>query len=272
MAGREPAPPDGSGGPRTYAERRPDAVRARARITALSVRLPWSNGVVPLAVEVGGFDFDGGHLGFGDLDALVVDIFIEPAGDGEAFVSGCAADQLDNGLVANQGLAAPVLGDEGEQAVLYLVPLCALPRRADVVGANPTRQLSLQPEAPGADQEATNGLKHFGKRSLMGISGPYGPQHKRTPTRPRKGQCESRPASGTGRPPSSGKRARHAPDGLTGVKVAARMAEHQCATREVCLGDHGWQSAGQRRTREGQRRLGQMADGSVRPRKLGNAG
>jgi len=31
------------------------------------------------------------------------------------------------------------------------------------VGANPTRQLSLQPEAPGADQEATNGLKHFGK-------------------------------------------------------------------------------------------------------------
>jgi hypothetical protein len=23
--------------------------------------------------------------------------------------------------------------------------------------------------------------------------------------------------------------------------VAARMAEHQCATREVCSGDHGWQ-------------------------------
>jgi hypothetical protein len=56
------------------------------------------------------------------------------------------------------------------------------------VGANPTRQLSLQPEAPGADQEATNGLKHFGKRSLLGISGPYGPQQKRTPTRPRKDQ------------------------------------------------------------------------------------
>jgi hypothetical protein len=109
------------------------------------------------------------------------------------------------------------------------------------VGANPTRQLSLQPEAPGADQEATNDLKHFGKRSLLGISGRYGPQHKPTPMRPRKDQCESRPASGTGRPPSSGKRARHAPDGLTGVKVAARMAEHQCATREVCSGDHGWQ-------------------------------
>ena len=52
--------------------------------------------------------------------------------------------------------------------MLDLVPLCALPRCTDVVGANPTRQLSLQPEAPGADQEATNGLKHFGKRSLLG--------------------------------------------------------------------------------------------------------
>ena len=169
-------------------------------------------------------------------------------------------------------LGLPVHCNEREQPVLYFVPLCALPRRIDVVGANPTRQLSLQPEAPGADQEATNGLKHFGKRSLLGISGPYGPQQKQTPSRPRKDQCESRPASGTGRPPSSGKRARHAPDGLTGVKVAARMAEHRYATREVCFGDHGRQPVGQRRTREGQRRLGQMADGSVVPARPGNAG
>jgi len=47
--------------------------------------------------------------------------------------------------------------------------------------------------------------------------------------------------------------------------MAARMAEHRCATREVCSGDHGWQPAGQRRTREGRRRPGQMADGSVLP-------
>src|SRR3981189_471220 len=73
---------------------------------------------------------------------------------------------------------------------LHMIPLCALPRRIDVVGANPTRQLSLQPEALGADQEATNGLKHFGKRSLLGISGPYGPQQKRTSLRPRNDQCE----------------------------------------------------------------------------------
>ena len=41
------------------------------------------------------------------------------------------------------------------------------------------------------------------------------------------------------------------------------MAEHQCATREVCPGDHGWQPDGQRQVREDQRRPGQMADGSV---------
>jgi hypothetical protein len=45
----------------------------------------------------------------------------------------------------------------------------------DNVGANPTRQLSLQPEAPGADQDATHGLKHFGKVPF-GISGPCGRQ------------------------------------------------------------------------------------------------
>jgi hypothetical protein len=50
------------------------------------------------------------------------------------------------------------------------------------------------------------------------------------------------------------------------------MAEHRCATREVCFGDHGWLPVGQRRTREGGRRLGQMADGSVLPLKSGNAG
>src|SRR4051794_7672988 len=80
------------------------------------------------------------------------------------------------------------------------------------------------------------------------------------------------PPAERGRPPSTGKRARHAPADPTGVRVAARMAENRFATREVCPGDHGRQPAGRRRTREGQRRPGQMAEGSVRPRTPGNAG
>jgi hypothetical protein len=39
-------------------------------------------------------------------------------------------------------------------------------------------KLSLQPEALGADQEATNGLKHSEKRPLLGVSGPCGPQRE----------------------------------------------------------------------------------------------
>ncbi len=39
-------------------------------------------------------------------------------------------------------------------------------------------ELSLQPEALGADQEATNGLKHSEKRPRKGDSGPCGPQRE----------------------------------------------------------------------------------------------
>ena len=39
-------------------------------------------------------------------------------------------------------------------------------------------KLSLQPEALGADQEATNGLKHFERKAPKGVSGPCGPQRE----------------------------------------------------------------------------------------------
>src|SRR3954447_9959700 len=140
------------------------------------------------------------HVRIGDGLALLIAAALEAGSHGQASRGGGSGDQALSAVEAAQGHAGPVDADEAEEAMLDRVPLCALPRCTDDVGANPTRQLSLQPEAAGADQEATNGLKHFRKRSLLGISGPYGPQHRRTPTRPRKDQCESRPASGTGRP------------------------------------------------------------------------
>ena len=39
-------------------------------------------------------------------------------------------------------------------------------------------KLSLQPEALGAGQEATNGLKHFEKRPRWGVSGPCVSKHR----------------------------------------------------------------------------------------------
>ena len=120
------------------------------------------------------FDVDALHLVVRDRDALGIGVGIKLAAHGQAGVGGCRADQINDDAVAHQRLATPVHRDEREQPMLDSVPLCALPRRIDVVGANPTRQLSLQPEAPGADQEATNGLKHFGKRSLWGSAGHTG--------------------------------------------------------------------------------------------------
>ena len=54
--------------------------------------------------------------------------------------------------------------------------VCALPRHVESSGANPDRRCSSQPEALGADQEVTNGLKHSKKRVLWGVSRPYGLQ------------------------------------------------------------------------------------------------
>jgi hypothetical protein len=67
-------------------------LRARARITASSVRSPRGNGVVPLTVEESGFDVEGCHLVVGDLDALLISVVIKLTGDGEAGVGGGAGD------------------------------------------------------------------------------------------------------------------------------------------------------------------------------------
>ena len=133
-------------------------------------------------------EVEGCHLPLRHLDAFWIGVGVEFTADGQAGPGRGTGDKVDHGEAAGERRRAPVLRDVAEQAVLGLVPLFALLRCTYDVGANPTRQLSLQPEAPGADQEATNGLKHFGKRSLLGISGPCGPQQQRTSTRPRKDQ------------------------------------------------------------------------------------
>src|SRR3954452_10758725 len=76
-----------------------------------------------------GFEVEGGHLGIGNFDALLVAGLVETAGNGEAGCGGGVGNQLDDHLVADQRLAAPVLGDEGEQAVLDTIPLAGAGRQ-----------------------------------------------------------------------------------------------------------------------------------------------
>ena len=74
-------------------------------------------------MEDGGLDVESGHLGVGNLGALRIIVFIELTGDGKSAVGGGAGDQLDNDQIADQRLAAPILGDEREQPMFDLVPL-----------------------------------------------------------------------------------------------------------------------------------------------------
>ena len=86
-------------------------LRARARITESAVWSSRSDGIVPLAVEACGLNVEGGHLGVGDLDSLLVEIGVELARDREAGFSGGAGDQADDDQVADQRLGTPVHGD-----------------------------------------------------------------------------------------------------------------------------------------------------------------
>src|SRR3954453_5177427 len=136
--------------------------------------------------------------------------------------------------------------------------------------ADPTRQLSFRPEAPGADQEVTNGLKHSRKRPSRRGSGPCGPQRERTSSRPRKGVAGADPPQCRGRPPSPAKRTRRAAGDPAGVVVAARTGEEPTRNKGSLPGCRG--GARQRRVREDRGRPGQTADGPVVPSRPGNAG
>ena len=78
-------------------------------------------------------DFEAGHLGVGDLDALLVDAGVERALDFEPGVGGRRADQFDHGAAVGQWTTAPVLRDVAEQPVFDPVPLRRARREAHFI-------------------------------------------------------------------------------------------------------------------------------------------
>ena len=95
-------------------------------------------------------------------------------------------------------------------------------------------KLSLQPEALGAGQEATNGLKHFEKRPHRGSADRAGRNVSEHRTGLERRNAGADPPLERGRPLSPVKRARHAADDPAGVVMAARTGHERGATREVC--------------------------------------
>jgi hypothetical protein len=79
-------------------------------------------------------EVDGSKVAVADDDPFWIVGLVQATADHQAAIGAGAADQLDNDLVGQERLSAPVPGDEREEAVLDPVPFgCpggqSLPRR-----------------------------------------------------------------------------------------------------------------------------------------------
>src|SRR5260370_21320347 len=91
--------------------------------------IAWRDGVVRVGVERGLFDVDGGHVCVRYDNAAWVLAGVEFTAHREAGFGGSGRDQLDDHAIADEWLGAPVLADEGEEAVLDFVPLAGAGRQ-----------------------------------------------------------------------------------------------------------------------------------------------
>ena len=158
------------------------AERHRTRGAALVVRELDDADAIEFAeceektVEGVALDVDSGQFGFGDFDTAWIARAIEVAGNGESFAGRGGGDQLDDDLMADERLAAPVLGDVGEQSVLDAVPLAGAGRQMDdrhgearLVGE--ALQLAFPQMNAGAVAAAAIGRDQ--ETSRIGIAGPF---------------------------------------------------------------------------------------------------
>ncbi len=90
-------------------------------------------------MELVGFQVDGAYLLIGDLYILGVLVPVQYTADLEPRPRLGGRDETDDGRVREQGLTAPVLGDEGEEPVLDFVPLAG--SRREMAGRNDQARL-----------------------------------------------------------------------------------------------------------------------------------
>src|SRR6202045_1214286 len=89
----------------------------------------WRDGVISLAVELGTFEVDGGHVCVRYDNAAGVLAGVEFTAHSEAGFGGSGRNQLDDHPIADEWLGPPVLADEGEEAVFDFVPLAGAGRQ-----------------------------------------------------------------------------------------------------------------------------------------------
>jgi hypothetical protein len=110
-------------------------------------------------------------------DGLWISVGVEFAMNGETGASGSGGDQVDDYAIADQRFGAPILGDEGEQTVLDLIPLAGARGKvsdgdfdADLVGqmlqlALPQAQTGAIAAAPVSGDEQSFGLDQYHRSS-----------------------------------------------------------------------------------------------------------
>src|ERR1019366_6900773 len=91
----------------------------------------WRDRIIPLAMEWIVLDVDCAHLRVRDFDSLGIAILVEAALHIETDNGLGGSNKLDDDLVADQRLTSPILGDKGEEAVLYAVPFAGSGRMVD---------------------------------------------------------------------------------------------------------------------------------------------
>src|SRR5215211_6613740 len=87
------------------------------------VERAWSDGVVPLWVELVALDVEACHLLVANLDPLRIAPRVPHAVHGQPARRRGRGNQIHDGRIADERAASPSLGDVAEQAMLDLVPL-----------------------------------------------------------------------------------------------------------------------------------------------------
>jgi len=113
------------------------------------------------------------HLLRGRLEARGVGMRVKTARDGQTGRRGRRRDQAQDHRVADQGLTAPVLGDEGEQAMLNLVPLARAGREVahrDLQAGFVGQPLQLPLPEPQARSVAATAISRDQQAAGVGVA------------------------------------------------------------------------------------------------------
>src|SRR5450755_5059445 len=128
-------------------------------------------------MELVRFDAYGGQLGVGDHNTLRIRVEVQVGMYRESALGPGAGNEIDDNLMTDQGLPPPVHRDEGEHAVLDLVPLARAWREVTHADVQPslageTAQLEF-PQAhpmPVATAAAVGGDREFARLGVARLA------------------------------------------------------------------------------------------------------